>query len=126
MGASTALTDAYRGNARTNQRELDSSLSDLGDRQIGLKTGLMGQRLGLLSSRQGGRESMQAGQNDQNLSLQQGRSTFEPVAHRLGDEPVAGPERDELLPVGEPQQAWRRARWAACWAAWDRSVWATG
>lgn len=72
MGASTALTDAYRGNARTNQRELDSSLSDLGDRQIGLKTGLMGQRLGLLSSRQGGRESMQAGQNDQNLSLQQG------------------------------------------------------
>lgn len=72
MGASTALTDAYRGNARTNQRETQSALADLGDRQIGLQTGLAGQRLGLISGRQSGREALQSGQQNQNLSMQQG------------------------------------------------------
>lgn len=72
LGASSALTDAYGGNAEGNQRGLDSALGALGDSQIQLKTGLQTGRLGLASSRASGRSAMQLGGQADQRQLQLG------------------------------------------------------
>ena len=70
LGASTMLTDALGGNARDNQRATDDALGSLGDSQIRLQTGLMGNTLGTLGQRFGGRTQLQSGNVASNANMQ--------------------------------------------------------
>lgn len=72
LGASTMLTDALGGNARDNQRAQADALGALGDSQIRLQTGLMGNTLGTLGQRFGGRTHLQSGNVASNANMQTG------------------------------------------------------
>lgn len=69
MGAGSSLTSAYAGNARDIGRTREDALGSLGDRQIGLLSGLRTGTLGLASSRSTGRTGLSMGNTQQDLGL---------------------------------------------------------
>lgn len=90
LGASSALTDAYAGNARQNFNSTQDALGQLGDRQIQLQTGLQGSRLSLLGQRDQGRLGLALGGQDAARGLRTGALNVEQGA-------LAGSDYSRLL-----------------------------
>lgn len=86
LGASSALTDAFGGNAEANQRATSDALGTLSDQQLSIGTGLRTGRLGMASSRASGRESMMVGGQANQQGLRVGALNVQQSA-LLGDTP---------------------------------------
>jgi hypothetical protein len=70
LGGSSLAGQASMGNARNIFEGAQDQKGALGDRQIGLLTGLGQNRLGLTANRLGGRTTLQSSLSDRNLGLQ--------------------------------------------------------
>lgn len=77
LGASSALTDAYRGNADYNTRAREDALGNLSDRQIALGTGLKTGTLGVASSRAAGRDALALGGQDTARQMRLGSLNYQ-------------------------------------------------
>lgn len=71
LGASSVLGNQLASNARSNLEGRQDALGQLGDRQIQLRTGLMGNTLGLDTQRSGGRQSLLLGGQDRAAGFRQ-------------------------------------------------------
>lgn len=71
LGAGTILTGALGSNAKAIGEQRDNALGDLGDRQIGLSTGIQGQNLQTLSQRAAGRSGLVTDNMNRSLMLDQ-------------------------------------------------------
>lgn len=103
LGASTALTDAYRGNAEGVGRMREDALGSLGDRQIQLQTGLGTGRLGLLSGRAAGRDAMSLGGQDVERSLRMGALNVQQAGTQMPS--WLGTNTQQFFPGNAPSAA---------------------
>lgn len=82
LGASTVLSSAFRGNTQANREGRENALGSLGDRQIGLTTGLAGQTLNMDAGRSQNRMGLMLANQDRGLGYRQGAVNFR--ANALG------------------------------------------
>lgn len=71
LGSSTILTQQLGANTQRNAEGRERALSDLGNRQIGLKMGARGDTVRLLGGRLAGGTQLQMGNQDRTLGMQQ-------------------------------------------------------
>lgn len=106
LGASSALTDAYRGNAESNQRATDDALGGLADRRILMGTNLRTGRLGLATNRAGARTAMDIGGQDTERGLRLGGLNYEQAAQSGSNyASLLGNRSSSFFPSSSPSAA---------------------